>query len=125
MCAHPVTPAQGFILKRALKNIDRVVAEGGDADDVLRAIVATLVTEPEITWAGIRFLEGGELVLGPAAGTPDETHRHATPIAFRDDLVGELVVDGTAAQPLLDRIAMQISAYVLLGWDTGGDAWVP
>ena len=108
-----------------LEEIDRVVAQGGDADDVLRAVVAVLAAEPEIAWAGIRFLEAGELVLGPAAGAPNESQRHTTPIAYRDDPVGELVIDGDAEQLLLDQVATRISSYVLLGWDTGGDAWEP
>jgi hypothetical protein len=110
---------------QALEAIDRVVASGGDADDVLRAVVEVLAAEPEIAWAGIRFLEDGELVLGPSAGTSDETRRHPTAIAYRGESVGELVIDGVAEQSSLDRIAVLISAYVLLGWDTGGNAWEP
>ncbi|MEP6892651.1 MAG: hypothetical protein ABI927_02625 [Gaiellaceae bacterium] len=105
--------------------VDRIIEQGGDADDVLRAVVAALISEPEIGWAGIRFLEAGSLVLGPSAGTPDEPRRHPTPIAFRGDRVGELVVDGAANRALLDHVAAQISPYVLLGWDTGGNAWEP
>lgn len=112
-------------MSRPLDEIDRVAAEGGDADDVLRAVVVALAAEPEIAWAGIRFLEAGELVLGPTAGTPNENQRHTTPITYRDDPVGELVVDGVAEQSLLEQVATRISAYVLLGWDTGGDAWEP
>lgn len=110
---------------QALETIDRVVAGGGDADDVLRAVVGVLAGEPKIGWAGIRFLENGELVLGPSAGTPDEARRHPTAIAYRGEPVGELIVDGLAEQSTLDRVAVLIAAYVLLGWDTGGDAWEP
>ena len=63
--------------------VDRVVGEGGDADDVLRAVVAKLAADPDIAWAGIGFLEAGELVLGPSAGSPDETRRHVATIAYR------------------------------------------
>ena len=109
----------------ALKAVDRVVGDGGDADDVLRAVVAALAAEPEITWAGIEFLEAGELVLGPSAGLPDETRRRIAPIAYRGEPVGELVVDGVGDQSSLEDVATRISEYVLLGWDTGGSAWEP
>jgi len=108
-----------------LDAVERIVEAGGEADDVLRAVVAALAAEPGISWAGIRFLEAGELVLGPSAGSPDETRRTATAIAYRGDAVGELVVDGSADPTTLDAVATSISAYVLLGWDTGGSAWEP
>ena len=108
-----------------LAEIDRVAGSGGDADDVLRAVVAALAAAPEIAWAGITFLEAGELVLGPSAGSPDETRRHVTAISFRGDHVGELVVDGAVEQTSLAQIATAISDYVLLGWDTGGSTWEP
>lgn len=107
------------------ERVARVVAAGGDADDILRSVVDVLAAEPEIDWAGIRFLEAGELVLGPSTGSPDETRRQVTAITYRGEPVGELVVDGTAEQPFLDHIAAAISAYVLLGWDTGGNVWEP
>ncbi len=109
----------------SLAAVDRVVGEGGDADDVLRAVVAALAAEPDIAWAGIEFLEAGELVLGPSAGLPDETRRHAVPIAYRGEPVGELIVDGVADRASLEDVAASLSEYVLLGWDTGGNAWEP
>lgn len=109
----------------AQEAIDRIVDEGGDADDVLRAVVGALAAAPETTWAGIRFLEDGELVLGPSAGTPDETRRQVTAIAYRGEPVGELAVDGAAALAVLEGVARSISAYALLGWDTGGSTWEP
>jgi hypothetical protein len=109
----------------ALDALSGLVERGGDADDVLRAAVAELVAAPEISWAGIRFLEEGELVPGPSAGTPDEARRLIAPIAFRGDPVGELVVDGDAEPAFLARAAEILAAYVLLGWDTGGEAWEP
>lgn len=108
-----------------LAEIDRVVAAGGDADDVLRAVVAALAAEPDIAWAGITFVEDGQLVLGPSAGSPEEDRRQVTPIAYRGDPVGELVVDGAAEPASLAEVAAAISDYVLLGWDTGGTAWEP
>ena len=113
------------ISTRALEALDRTLDRGGDVDDVLRGAIDLLVAEPGIDWAGIRFLEEGELVLGPAVGQPDESRRITTPISYHGDPVGELVVDGEAEQAFLDRFALLISAYGLLGWDTGGEAWDP
>jgi hypothetical protein len=110
---------------RALEAIDRILNRGGDADDVLRAVVAELVREPDIDWAGILFLEDGELALGPEAGSPDEGRRVRVPVAYQGTHVGELAIDGAADAAFLERVAVVVSAHVLLGWDTGGEAWVP
>lgn len=110
---------------RALEAIDGILNRGGDADDVLRAVVAALAREPGVDWAGILFLEGGELALGPEAGSPDEGRRVRVPVAYQGTQVGELAIDGTADAAFLERVAVVISAHVLLGWDTGGEAWVP
>ncbi len=109
----------------ALSTLSEILDGGGDVDDVLRAAVAALVADPSIVWAGIRFLEEGELVLGPSAGEPDGARRVTAPIAYGDGTVGELVVDGDAEAAFLERVAGLIAPYVLLGWDTGGVEWVP
>ena len=110
---------------RTLEEIDRLVGLGGDADDVLRAVVAELVREPGVEWAGILFLEDGELELGPQAGEPDEGRRVRVPVAYQGVQVGELAIDGIASSTLLEQVAALVSAHVLLGWDTGGEAWEP
>ena len=110
---------------RALEALDRILNRGGDADDVLRSVVTTLAEEPEIAWAGIAFLEEGTLVLGPQAGEPDESHRRRAPVAYQGDRVGELWVDGKAEPAFLERVAVLISAHVLIGWDMHGEAWEP
>jgi hypothetical protein len=112
-------------VSETLSGLAEIVGGGGDVDDVLRAAVDLLVGEPSIAWAGIRFVEDGALVLGPSAGVPDESRRLTAPIRYRDDEVGELVVDGTIEHALLENVAVAIAPYVLLGWDTGGQAWVP
>lgn len=109
----------------ALAALDAILERGGDADDVLRAALEVLVAEPGIEWAGIFLLEEGELVLGPATGAADETRRLVTPISFHGDPVGQLAVDGAAEAAFLARVADLLSPYVLLGWDTGGEAWEP
>jgi hypothetical protein len=111
------------VSSRGLEAIDRVVDAGGDADDVLRALVAALVGEPGIAWAGILFMEAGVPVLGPEAGVADPSRRVAVPIAYQGAVVGELAIDGDAEPAFLAHVARRISTYVLLGWDTRGEAW--
>jgi putative methionine-R-sulfoxide reductase with GAF domain len=110
---------------RALEALDRILNRGGDADDVLRAVVGVLAEEPGIAWAGIAFLDEGELVLGPEAGVPEEARRTRIPITYQGNLVGELWVDGDAEQAFLERVAVLVSAHVLIGWDTRGERWEP
>jgi hypothetical protein len=107
-----------------IDEIDRILAAGGDADDVLRDVVRALL-EHGCSWAGISFVEDGELVPGPAAGEPDEGRRIAVPVSYRGERVGELAADGAIGEAELERVAALISEHVLLGWDTGGEAWSP
>ncbi len=110
---------------RALEAIDRILNRGGDADDVLRAVVGEVAREPGVAWAGIVFLENGMPVLGPEQGEPEPSRRSAVPVSYQGTTVGELVVDGEADPAFLERVAVLISAHVLLGWDTGGERWEP
>ena len=110
---------------RALEAVDRILNRGGEPDDVLRSTVAVLVEEPEVCWAGVAFSEDGRLVLGPQAGTPDESRRVRVPVRFQGSEVGALWVDGEAELALLERVATLISAHVLIGWDTAGKPWEP
>jgi hypothetical protein len=110
---------------RALKALDGVLERGGEPDDVLRAAVDVLASEPGIAWAGIAFAEEGRLVLGPESGEPDEARRARVPVLFHGREVGELRVDGEAERPFLERVAERISAHVLIGWDTAGQPWEP
>jgi hypothetical protein len=97
-----------------------------DADDVLRDAVAEL--RRSYDWAGIAFVEEGELVLGPATGAePAETLD--LPILYDGAQVAQLRVappDVTPEQRAsLEREAERLSPYCLVGWDTGGEAWSP
>jgi hypothetical protein len=109
----------------AAREIVRILEEIGDADDALRRVVALLVDEPNVVWAGVAFLEDGNLTLGPSAGSPDEARRIRAPIVFQGDHVGGLLADGTADPALLTQIAGHIAPLVLIGWDTGGEPWEP
>jgi hypothetical protein len=108
-----------------LAEIDAALESSADADDALRATVRILAKQPGIAWAGIAFVETTGLVLGPSAGVPDEARRTLATVCYKDETVGELQVDGDADRVMLDAVAERISAYVLLGWDTGGEDWEP
>jgi hypothetical protein len=105
--------------------VEAIVARGGDADDVLRALVALLADR--YGWAGIFFVEGGELVLGPHAGTPDEAARTQVPVIYQGDRVAELATDGVPEEDrsILRHAADLVAGHCLVGWDTGGEAWSP
>ncbi len=157
----------------ALEAIDRLLNRGGDADDVLREVVAILYDRFErYSWVGIYFVEGSELVLGPWRGPQATEHVrtpigagicgaaaasgrtelvadvHAderyvacfastrseivVPIVYGERVVGEIDVDsdspGAFGEPdreFLERVALVISPYCLVGWDTGGTPWDP
>jgi hypothetical protein len=110
----------------ALEAIDRILDRGGDADEVLRDVVAVL--HDGYPWVGISFVEEGELVLGPAQGeqTAEPTR---IPISYENNVVAELAVVsgelGTERRAFLEQVALLIAPYCLVGWDTGGEAWSP
>jgi hypothetical protein len=107
----------------ALEAIERILDRGSDADEVLRDVVAVL--HSDYSWVGISFLEEGELVLGPALGehTVQPTR---IPISYENNVVAELGVIGDEIdRALLERVAVLIAPYCLVGWDTGGEAWAP
>jgi hypothetical protein len=107
----------------ALTDVQAIVDRGGDADDVLRAVVAALVGTGGCAWAGILFREEGELLLGPQAGTPAPGDRVQVPVVFDGNTVAQLVVDGCSDRAAAERVAGLIAAHCLVGWDTGGVAW--
>jgi hypothetical protein len=110
----------------ALEAIERILNRGGDADEVLRKVVAVL--HDKYAWVGISFLEEGEFVLGPAEGehTGEPTR---IPISYENNVVAELGVVAVELnaedRAFLERVALLISPYCLVGWDTGGEAWSP
>jgi hypothetical protein len=105
-----------------LAAVDRILSAGGDADDILRDVVAVLSERFE--WVGIAFVEEDALVLGPSTGDPP-TATTDVPISYEGSQVAELQVAGDADSELLERIAERIAPFCLVGWDTGGEAWSP
>ena len=109
----------------ALEAVERLLNRGGDADDVLRAVVAVL-HERLGRFCRISFVEGEELVAGPAAG--QEAVTTAFTIAWQGRRVAQLEVAGElddADRALVERVALLVSPYALVGWDTGGESWAP
>ena len=109
----------------ALEAIDRVLNRGGDADDILRRVVAALHERAGYAWAGIFLAEGDGLVLGPEAGAADEARRTVVPVHWQGARIAELAVDGAAPEDaqFLEWVAVLVSGHCLVGWDTGGEAW--
>ena len=96
-----------------------------DADDRLREAVAALAARDDCLWAGVFFVEGDELALGPQAGEPDPERRTAVPVVWRDSRVAELAADGDVGTAHLEVIAAEIADLCLVGWDTSGEEWEP
>jgi hypothetical protein len=105
--------------------IEALVAAGGDADDILRDVVGTLAAR--YAWAGLFFVEDGELVLGPQAGVPDAATRRSVPVTWQGERIAELAVDAAPEEDrmFLERVAELVAAQCLVGWDTGGEDWDP
>ena len=109
----------------ALEAIDDIVDDGGDADDVLRRVVAALHEQAGYPWAGIFFVEEDDLALGPEAGTAAGQPRTHVPVAWQDVRVAELAVEGAPQTDaaFLERVAALVAGHCLVGWDTGGQPW--
>jgi hypothetical protein len=110
----------------ALDAVERILNRGGDADDVLRAVVATVQERvPHFTRVAIAFMEDGAFVLGPQAGDGEGEQVRAL-VTFEGAPVAELVVDRAHAaddEQFLRRVATLVSPYCLVGWDTQGVPW--
>jgi hypothetical protein len=108
-----------------LAEIEELAGSGGDADDILREVVGVLARR--YAWAGILFVEQGELVLGPSKGEPDEARRTRAPVIFNGARVAEVAVDGAPEEDrtFLERIADLVAGPCLVGWDIGGETWEP
>ena len=112
----------------ALEAIDRILNRGGDADEVLREVVAVLHDASRLLVGRDLVRRGGRARARPRAGeqTAEPT---AIPISYENNVVAELgvVADelSTDERIFLERVALLISPYCLVGWDTGGEAWSP
>jgi putative methionine-R-sulfoxide reductase with GAF domain len=116
----------------ALEALDRILNKGGEADEVLRTVVELLHDLFEhYEWVGISFVEGEKLVLGPAEGTePSGPPQLRLPVLYEGQVVAELALEPDPStafsgedRTFLERVALLISPYCLVGWDTGGKPW--
>jgi len=107
----------------AVEAVGRLIEQGSEADELLRGVVAIL--HERYPWVGISFVEEGDLVLGPSAGEQTEESVQI-PISYDGKMVAELSVgDGDPDQTSLEQVAELIAPYCLVGWDTGGETWLP
>jgi len=109
----------------ALEAVRAIVDSGGEPDEVLRRVVDTLAESGAATWAGILFVESGELVLGPEAGTATGEGRIQVPVLYAGTSVAELAVEGCDDPALPEQLAALLPEHCLVGWDTGGTPWEP
>jgi putative methionine-R-sulfoxide reductase with GAF domain len=108
-----------------LVSVEKILTDGGDADDILRHVIAALHDDAGYAWAGLFFVEDGALTLGPEAGVPNAERRTSVPVRWQGATVAELAVDAAAPDTaFLERVAELIAGHCLVGWDTGGEPWV-
>ena len=108
----------------ALEAVDRILNRGGDSDDVLRAVVGAMVERGGCAWAGVFLVEGERrLLLGPQAGEPRPEARAQIPVVFKGDRVAELAADGCGDRTFLERVALLVSPYCPVRWNTDSVPW--
>jgi hypothetical protein len=112
----------------ALEAVDRLLNAGGDADDVLRAVVRVLHERLGARSVAIAFREGDDWLTGPIAGAAVEAET-VVPVRWQGNEVARIELAGhepdESERAMLERVAVLISAHCLVGWDTGGEEWQP
>jgi len=111
-----------------LDAIEQIVRRGGDADEVLRDVVAALHTDAGYPWAGIYFVEGDSLVLGPHAGAADAPAAPPSiPVVWQGERIAEVAIGDAPEEDrkFFERVAVLVADHCLVGWDTGGESWEP
>jgi hypothetical protein len=113
------------------EEVGAIVDGGEEADEILRASLAAVHAGVGAAWSAIAFVEERRMVIGPLIGTaPDDSPAPAleVPIVYRGDTVAALWLGGTTSPDVelqLERAAALLAPYCLVGWDTGGEKWVP
>jgi len=112
------------VSERPAEAIERILGETEDADDVLRVRSPRSSRTPRSPGQESAFSTTGFSCSGPRPARRTRP-RVRVPNTFRDALVGELWADGSPDRELLEHVAWLVAPQVLIGWDTGGDAWEP
>jgi hypothetical protein len=111
--------------------VQAVIESGEEADEILRAALAAVHEGAGAPWSAIAFVEEGRMIIGPVLGSaPDDAPAPAlaVPIVYRGDTVAALWLGGAPDPAIvteLERAAALLAPYCLVGWDTGGEEWVP
>jgi hypothetical protein len=106
----------------SLDAVERVLASGDEADEILRRVVAILYVRLG-RFVRVSFVEEDGLLPGPSAG--EETETTAFPISFQGRRVADLEVARPVSpeeQAFLERVATLLAPHALAGRDTGGEA---
>jgi hypothetical protein len=111
--------------------VQSIVEGGEEADDILRESLIAVHEGTGAPWSAIAFVEERRMVIGPLIGSaPDDSPAPAlqVPIDYRGETVAALWL-GAATSPEveaeLERAAALLAPYCLVGWDTGGEEWIP
>jgi hypothetical protein len=113
------------------ERVQAVIDGGEEADDILRAALAAVHESLNGPWSAIAFVEEGQMAIGPLAGSAAgdaPAPALAVPIVYRGDTVAALWLGRAPESALvaeLERAAALLAPYCLVGWDTGGEEWVP
>jgi hypothetical protein len=95
----------------ALEAVDRILNRGGDREDVLREVVAALHTRL-FGWVALVTTEGE---LRAEAGERPVVPSLRAPVSWQGTPLGELQAEprepDDGDRPLLERVALVISAY--------------
>ena len=112
--------------------VQAVIDGGEEADEILRASLAAVHEGAGAPWSAIAFVEEGQMAIGPRRR--HRARRHAGARARRADRLprrhgrGALARERAASRRSsteLERAAALLAPYCLVGWDTGGEEWVP
>jgi acyl-CoA thioester hydrolase len=121
----PAAPGAGSsTASGTVEAVERIVNREGEADEILRQTVAAIARRLG-TFCGVRFVEDGTMASGPSAGG-EATAGTVVPVSYDGVKVAEIVVGaalGADDRAALDRIALLVSPYCLVGWDIGGETW--
>ena len=107
----------------ALEAVDRILDRGGDADDVLRQVVAALQERGGYAWAGIFFVEEASSSSGRRRRAGRVAPDDVAVLAGRTSRRAGSRRRGPDDLAFLERVAVLVSGHCLVGWDTGGEPW--